>query len=171
MQLKEAQEGASSCHVTMESLSKEVDSVRLECSKKLTENEAAHTDHSKALESNYMQLIETLNTKLKVLWMISKCVDQEIHCMSKGGATVLMCIAGFKMPKYIHLFFQFRVTETSWNTKFALHIVCIVCWQVSELNVKKTNDNIRGLYEENEGLKETVSSLEEDMLTCEHRMF
>ena len=42
---------------------------------------------------------------------------------------------------------------------------------MSEFNVKKTNEKIRGFYEENEELKEKVSSFEEDLLACEQREY
>ena len=50
----------------METLSKAVDSTRVDCSRKLAESETLHSDHTKSLEDNYLQLIDTLNTKLKV---------------------------------------------------------------------------------------------------------
>ena len=58
----------------MEALSKAVDSARVENSRKLTESETVHSDHIKALEENYLQLIDTLNSKLKVTEQILKIV-------------------------------------------------------------------------------------------------
>ena len=50
----------------METLSKAVDAARVECSRKLAESETVHSEHTKVLENNYMQLIDNLNAKLKV---------------------------------------------------------------------------------------------------------
>ena len=50
----------------METLSKAVDAARVECSRKLAESETVHSEHTKVLENNYMQLIDNLNSKLKV---------------------------------------------------------------------------------------------------------
>lgn len=55
----------------MENLSKKVDSVRVECSKKLTESESTHSGHTKTLEDNYVQLVDTLNTKLQVQFFLN----------------------------------------------------------------------------------------------------